>query len=48
MLINEKKLSMLNPDHRKQIEEAMVHFLFEQGEIEIEGYQPVAPKETDK
>ena len=48
MLINEKKLSMLNPDHRKQIEEAMVHFLFEQGEIEIEGYQPVTPKETDK
>jgi Fe-S cluster biosynthesis and repair protein YggX len=29
MLINEKKLSMMNPEHRKLLEQEMVQFLFE-------------------
>ena len=29
MLINEKKLSMMNPEHRKLLEQEMVNFLFE-------------------
>ena len=41
MLINEHKLNMMDPQHRKQLEEAMVGFLFEGKEIHIEGYKPV-------
>ncbi len=40
MLINEKKLNMMNADDRKVIEEAMVAFLFEGQDVEIEGYTP--------
>lgn len=40
MLINEKKLSMMNPDDRKFLETAMVEFLFEHKEPDIEGYVP--------
>ena len=40
MLINEKKLSMMNPDDRKYLETAMVEFLFEGKDVEIEGYTP--------
>lgn len=29
MIINENKLNMMNPEHRKQIENEMVKFLFE-------------------
>ena len=29
MLVNEKKLSMMNPEHRKLLEQEMVQFLFE-------------------
>ncbi len=40
MLINEKKMSMMNPDDRKFLEQAMIDFLFEGKDIEIEGYTP--------
>ncbi|MGB2739206.1 MAG: oxidative damage protection protein [Cognaticolwellia sp.] len=40
MLINEKKMNMMNPDDRAFLESAMVAFLFEGKEPEIEGYTP--------
>ena len=40
MLINEKKLNMMNVDDRKFLEEQMVSFLFEGKEVEIEGFVP--------
>ncbi|MER2490648.1 oxidative damage protection protein [Catenovulum sediminis] len=40
MLINEKKLNMMNPDDRKVLETEMVGFLFEGKNVEIEGYTP--------
>lgn len=40
MLINEKKLNMMNADDRKQIEQAMSAYLFDGIEPEIEGYKP--------
>ncbi|MFV0575230.1 MAG: oxidative damage protection protein [Vibrio sp.] len=40
MLINEKKLNMMDPEHRKLLETEMVNFLFEGKEIIIEGYTP--------
>jgi len=40
MLINEKKMNMMNADDRKFLEQAMVAFLFEGQEPEIEGYTP--------
>lgn len=40
MLINEHKLNMMNPEHRKQIESEMVRFLFEGQDIVIDGYKP--------
>ncbi len=42
MLINEKKLNMMNQEHRKLLEEQMIAFLFEGQEVEIEGYKPQA------
>lgn len=42
MLINEKKLNMMNLDHRKLLEEQMQQFLFEGKEVQIEGYVPKA------
>lgn len=42
MLINEHKLSMINPEHRQLLEETMVGFLFEGKEVKIEGYVPKA------
>lgn len=44
MLVNEKKLNMMNPEHRKQLETEMVNFLFEGKDVHIEGYVPVADK----
>ena len=44
MLVNEKKLNMMNPEHRKQLETEMVSFLFEGKEVHIEGYLPVGEK----
>ena len=40
MLINERKMSMMNPEHRKELEAEMVNFLFEGKEVQIEGYTP--------
>ena len=40
MLINEKKLNMMDPEHRKLIETEMVNFLFEGKDVHIEGYTP--------
>ncbi|TCP88816.1 Fe-S cluster biosynthesis and repair protein YggX [Cricetibacter osteomyelitidis] len=40
MLVNEKKLNMMNADHRKLLEQEMVNFLFEGKEVHIEGYIP--------
>ena len=40
MLVNEKKLNMMNAEHRKLLEEEMVNFLFEGKEVHIEGYVP--------
>lgn len=40
MLINEKKLNMMNTEHRKQLEQEMVKFLFEGQDVHIEGYTP--------
>jgi len=40
MLINEKKLKMNNPEDRALIQKAMIGYLFENEEVEIEGYTP--------
>ncbi|WP_105181212.1 oxidative damage protection protein [Pseudoalteromonas sp. T1lg21] len=40
MLINEKHLNMMDPEHRAFLEEQMVGFLFQGKEVEIEGYRP--------
>ncbi|MBB1269252.1 oxidative damage protection protein [Shewanella sp. SR44-3] len=42
MLINEKKLNMMNLDDRKLLEQQMINFLFEGKQVEIEGYVPPA------
>ncbi|WP_392566677.1 oxidative damage protection protein [Utexia brackfieldae] len=44
MLINEHKLNMMNPAHRKQLEAEMIKFLFEGQDIEINGYTPEKAK----
>ena len=40
MLINEKKLSMMNPDTANCLKQEMVKFLFEGQDVHIEGYTP--------
>lgn len=40
MLINEKKLNLMNSDDRRLLETAMENYLFEGGEVQIEGYTP--------
>lgn len=40
MLINEKKLNMMEPEHRKLLEDEMVKYLFEGHDTVIEGYTP--------
>ncbi len=40
MLINEKKMNMMNPDDRAFLEQAMVEYLFEGKEPTIDGYVP--------
>lgn len=42
MLINEKKLNLMNPEDRTLIEKTMVEFLFEGKEVQIDGYTPQA------
>ncbi|MDG6897276.1 oxidative damage protection protein [Actinobacillus delphinicola] len=41
MLVNEKKLNMMNPEHRALLEKEMVNFLFEGKDVHIEGYTPI-------
>ncbi|MDI5831076.1 oxidative damage protection protein [Shewanella xiamenensis] len=45
MLINEKKLNMMNVDARKFLEEQMTSFLFEGKDVEIEGFVPEKDQE---
>ncbi|WP_445773901.1 oxidative damage protection protein [Shewanella sp.] len=45
MLINEKKLNMMNIDDRKFLEAQMLSFLFEGKDVEIEGYVPPSEDE---
>ena len=45
MLINEKKLNMMNVDDRKFLEEQMTSFLFEVKDVEIEGFVPEKDQE---
>ncbi|MCC5851949.1 MAG: oxidative damage protection protein [Alkalimonas sp.] len=40
MLINEKKLNMMDAEHRKLLEAEMKAFLFEGKDIAIDGYTP--------
>ncbi len=40
MLINEKKMNMMNVDDRAFLEQAMLDYLFDKKEPEIEGYVP--------
>ncbi|MGL5758326.1 oxidative damage protection protein [Plesiomonas sp.] len=40
MLINEKKLNMMNVEHRQLLEQEMVKFLFEGQDVQIDGYTP--------
>jgi len=40
MLINEKKLNLMNPEDRQLIEKTMVEFLFEGKAVQIDGYTP--------
>jgi Fe-S cluster biosynthesis and repair protein YggX len=40
MLINEKKLNMMNADHRSLLQAEMVKYLFEDGDVQIDGYVP--------
>ncbi|MCX2957760.1 MAG: oxidative damage protection protein [Serratia symbiotica] len=40
MLINEKKLNMMNLDDRNLLEQEMIKFLFEGHDVHIEGYTP--------
>ncbi|WP_432454391.1 MULTISPECIES: oxidative damage protection protein [unclassified Agarivorans] len=40
MLINEKKLNLMNLDDRELLQAEMVKYLFEDGEVDIEGYTP--------
>ncbi|KFZ28951.1 iron transporter [Pseudidiomarina atlantica] len=40
MLINEKRLNMMDPNDRAFLEQQMTAFLFEGKDVEIEGYTP--------
>lgn len=44
MLINEKKLSMMNPEHRALLQQEMEHYLFNDGDVHIEGFVAPAQK----
>ena len=46
MLINEHKLNMMNAEHRALLEDKMSHFLFEDGDIAIEGFIPKESKDN--
>ena len=44
MLINEKKLNMMNTEHRALLQAEMEKYLFEDGEVQIDGYVPPSAK----
>ena len=44
MFINEKKLNMMNAEHRTLLQTEMEKYLFEDGEVQIEGYVPPSEK----
>ncbi|ACA31617.1 oxidative damage protection protein [Histophilus somni] len=44
MLVNEKKLNMMNSEHRQLLEQEMTNFLFEGKDVHIEGYVPPTEK----
>lgn len=44
MLINEKKLNMMNAEHRALLQTEMEKYLFEDGDVQIEGYVPPSEK----
>jgi len=44
MLINEKKLNMMNAEHRDYLQKEMEKYLFEDGDVQIEGYVPPSEK----
>ncbi len=41
MLINEKKLNLMQAEDRKIIEEAMIGYLFENKSVDIEGFKEI-------
>ncbi|WP_216782673.1 oxidative damage protection protein [Candidatus Profftia tarda] len=41
ILINDRKLSLINPNDRKLLEQEMIQFLFEGHDIYSSGYTPV-------
>ena len=40
MMINEYRLTPIDPNHRKMLEGEMIRFLFDEGGTEPEGYTP--------
>jgi len=40
MLINEKKLSVINPEHKAYLAEQMENYFFGDGADQVEGYVP--------
>lgn len=44
MLINERHLNMMNAEHRKELEQAMVDFLFHGKDVHVDGYVPPEQK----
>ncbi len=40
MLINEKKLNMMNAEHRTLVMAEMERYLFADGDVQIDGYVP--------
>ena len=49
MLINEKKLNMMNLEHRQLLEKEMVSYLFDAGEVQIDGYTlPASERESSQ
>ncbi len=44
MLINEKKLNMMNAEHRALLQAEMEKYLFEDGDVQIDGYVPPSEK----
>ncbi len=48
MLINEKKLNMMNLEHRQLLEKEMVNYLFEAGEVARSTAIPLPASESSR